>query len=66
MEDQDSSTNDRWTKRLEEEDMENDDELPSVIFRQGGGLPSDDSDDDDSDDEGDLSRMGADLESMLS
>ncbi|XP_071545579.1 RNA polymerase II subunit A C-terminal domain phosphatase isoform X2 [Panulirus ornatus] len=67
IEDQDSSTNDRWIKRLEEgEEMENDDELPSVIFRQGGGLPSDDSDDGESDDEGDLSRMGADLESLLS
>lgn len=51
----------------DDEDMENEDELPSVIFRRGGGLPSDDSDaGGDSDDEGDLSRMGADLENLLS
>ncbi|KAK4292311.1 hypothetical protein Pmani_034908 [Petrolisthes manimaculis] len=51
----------------DDEEMENEDELPSVIFRQGGDLPSDDSDDGgESDDEGDLSRMGADLESLLS
>ncbi|KAG7167207.1 RNA polymerase II subunit A C-terminal domain phosphatase-like isoform X2 [Homarus americanus] len=49
----------------EEEEMENEDELPSVIFRQGGGLPSDDSDDGESEDEGNLSQMGADLESLL-
>ncbi|KAK8739925.1 hypothetical protein OTU49_003269 [Cherax quadricarinatus] len=58
--DQEMSTN------AEEDDMDNEDELSSAQFKQSCGLPSDESDDGESgDDEGDLSQMGADLESML-
>ncbi|XP_063861528.1 RNA polymerase II subunit A C-terminal domain phosphatase-like isoform X2 [Scylla paramamosain] len=56
----------RKSNDLGDEEDENEDELPSVTFRQGGQLPSDDSNsDEEEDDEGDLRRMGADLENLL-
>ncbi|XP_045133470.1 RNA polymerase II subunit A C-terminal domain phosphatase-like isoform X2 [Portunus trituberculatus] len=56
----------RKSNELGDEEDENEDELPSVTFRQGGQLPSDDSNsEEDDDDEGDLRRMGADLENLL-
>ncbi|XP_064077868.1 RNA polymerase II subunit A C-terminal domain phosphatase-like isoform X3 [Macrobrachium nipponense] len=53
-----SSSSERQT------DEDGDSKLPSKVFHQGSGLPSDDSDGGLSD-EDDLSRMGADLESLL-
>nr|XP_027215955.1 RNA polymerase II subunit A C-terminal domain phosphatase-like [Penaeus vannamei] len=63
IEDQDS--NSQFSNLRSEDEKEEDSPLPSEVFRQGGGLPSDDSDEGMMDDEGDLSRMGADLESLL-
>ncbi|KAK7083969.1 RNA polymerase II [Halocaridina rubra] len=60
IDNQSSSSSDRQS----EDDDEDDDDLPSKVFREGGGLPSDDSDEGVTD-EDDLSRMGADLESLL-
>lgn len=58
--DLDSSSSSSSDKQSDEDN----DEQPSTVFRQEGGLPSDDSDEGLSD-EDDLSRMGADLESLL-
>ncbi|XP_037776595.1 RNA polymerase II subunit A C-terminal domain phosphatase-like [Penaeus monodon] len=61
----DQDSNSQFSNLRSEDEKEEDSPLPSEVFRQGGGLPSDDSDEGMMDDEGDLSRMGADLESLL-
>ena len=55
----------RKTLKEDLQDSESEEDLPSVKFREGGGLPSDQSDEGNSDDEEDLGEFGDILEREL-